>query len=285
MVSELKVVLLVGKLYICATPIGNLEDVTIRLLNTLNQVDTIACEDTRHTVKLLNYYQIKKPLISYHAHSHQEREDYIIEKILKGENIAYVSDAGMPGISDPGEALVKKAILQAIDIEVIPGPSAVITALAISGLDTSSFLFLGFLPTKTKKRRSVLASIANMEHTVIIYEAPHRLLASLNDINDELGDSRPIVVARELTKKFEEIKRGTVKELLEYYSEVVPKGEICILIGKAEEKEEVEFAQIIEEVKMLIAAGVDKKEAFKIKASEYSVKKSLIYNYFVQNED
>lgn len=274
-----------GKLYICGTPIGNLEDVSIRLLKTLNHVDLIACEDTRHTVKLLNYYQIKKPLISYHEHSNKNREDYIIEKLLNGENIALVSDAGMPAISDPGENLVKKAILNGIEMEVIPGPSALTAALAISGLDTSSFLFLGFLPAKAKKRQEVLRNLVDEKHTIILYEAPHRLVDTLNDMLDIFGVSRPIVIARELTKKFEEIRRGSIKEVLDYYKEVVPKGEISILIGRDESEETVEFAQIIEEVKALINEGVDKKEAFKIKASQYSIKKSAIYNYFVQNED
>lgn len=273
-----------GKLYICGTPIGNMEDVSIRLLKTLRQVDLIACEDTRHTIKLLNHYKIKKPLISYHEHSDKNRENHLLNKLLEGENIALVSDAGMPTISDPGENLIKRAIEAGIDIEVIPGPSAFTAALAVSGLDATSFVFIGFLPSKAKKRQEVLAEFVNAERTVICYEAPHRLLDSLKDIRSILGKDRFVVVARELTKKFEEVIRGSVEELIEHFSARPPKGEICLLIDKKNTPQEVEFSQIIEEVKELIAQGVDKKEAFKMKAKEYSIKKSEIYKYFVENE-
>lgn len=273
-----------GKLYICGTPIGNMEDVSIRLLKTLRQVDLIACEDTRHTIKLLNHYKIKKPLISYHEHSDKNRENHLLNKLLEGENIALVSDAGMPTISDPGENLIKRAIEAGIDIEVIPGPSAFTAALAVSGLDATSFVFIGFLPSKAKKRQEVLAEFVNAERTVICYEAPHRLLDSLKDIRSILGKDRFVVVARELTKKFEEVIRGSVEELIEHFSARPPKGEICLLIDKKNTPQEVGFSQIIEEVKELIAQGVDKKEAFKMKAKEYSIKKSEIYKYFVENE-
>lgn len=273
-----------GKLYICGTPIGNMEDVSIRLLKTLRQVDLIACEDTRQTIKLLNHYKIKKPLISYHEHSDKNREDHLLNKLLEGQNIALVSDAGMPTISDPGENLIKRAIEAGVDIEVVPGPSAFTAALAVSGLDASSFIFIGFLPSKAKKRRELLAEFIDAQRTVICYEAPHRLLEALQDIKDILGPDRYVVVARELTKKFEEVLRGTAGELIEHFTEKAPKGEICLLIDKKNASEEVDFQQIIAEVEELINKGVDKKEAFKMKAKEYSIKKSEIYNYFVEKE-
>ncbi len=274
-----------GKLYICGTPIGNMEDVSIRLLKTLRKVDLIACEDTRHTIKLLNRYKIKKPLISYHEHSNKSREDYILQKLAEGENIALVSDAGMPAISDPGENLVKRAIERGIELEVVPGPSALTAALAISGLDTSSFIFAGFLPAKAKKRQELLTNFVNEEQTVIFYEAPHRLIETLKDMADILGQDRPIAVARELTKRYEEVRRGTIETVIKHFEANIPKGEICLLVGKKEETKEVEFTQVIAEIKALIDSGIDKKEAFKMKAREYSIKKSTIYNYFVQNED
>ncbi|HZK43098.1 MAG TPA: 16S rRNA (cytidine(1402)-2'-O)-methyltransferase [Syntrophomonadaceae bacterium] len=277
--------LIVGKLYICGTPIGNMEDVSIRLLKTLRKVDLIACEDTRQTVKILNRYKIKKPLLSYHEHSDKNREDNLLQKLIEGEKIALVSDAGMPTISDPGEGLIKKVIEAGIDIEVIPGPSALTAALSISGLDTSSFIFVGFLPAKQKRRQEELQDFLDEKRTIICYESPHRLLRTLNDIELVLGQDREIVVAREMTKKFEEVIRGHVGEVIEHFTKTAPRGEICLLIGKKTSKEEVEFEQVIDEVKTLIASGIDKKEAFKMKAQEYSIKKSIIYNYFVENKD
>lgn len=274
-----------GKLFICATPIGNLEDVSLRLLKTLNYVDLIACEDTRHTIKLLNYYEIKKPLISYHQHSSGKRETYFIERLLAGENIALVSDAGMPTISDPGENLIKKAILHDIELEVIPGPSALTAALAISGLDTSAFTFIGFLPPKLKKRQELLRDLAQENRTVVIYESPYRLLDTLNEILLIMGKDRPVAIARELTKIYEEVKRGSIEEVLAHYEKNPVKGEICILIGVSDRPQEVDLAQVTEEVRQLIDAGLSKKEAFKMKAREYSIKKSSIYNYFVKNDD
>ena len=171
-----------GKLYICATPIGNLEDVSVRLLKTLRRVDFIACEDTRQSLKLLNRYHIRKTLVSYHKHSTRNREDYIVEQLLAGKEVALISDAGMPGISDPGEELVARAVEEGIPMEVIPGPSALVAALALSGLDTSSFLYAGFLPNRSGKRRETLTALKAQPRTLIFYEAPHRLLATLSDM-------------------------------------------------------------------------------------------------------
>jgi 16S rRNA (cytidine1402-2'-O)-methyltransferase len=276
---------LMGKLYICATPIGNMEDVSIRLLKTLRQVDMIACEDTRHTLKLLNRYKIKKQLISYHEHSKPEKEDYIIELLREGKDIALVSDAGMPAISDPGENLVKKAISAGIDLEVIPGPSALIAALAISGMDTTAFVFEGFLPSRSSQRRERLEKLKEETRTIILYEAPHRLLACLKDIELILGEERQLAIARELTKVYEEVKRGSVTELYEYYSLNPPRGEISIIIeGKEVVVEAKSLTEIIREVEELLEQGMDKKEAFKTKAREYGIKKSMLYNYFVKSK-
>lgn len=274
-----------GKLFICGTPIGNLEDVTIRLLKTLRSVDIIACEDTRHTIKLLNRFKIKKKLISYHEHSNKSKEDYIIAELINGKKIALVSDAGMPGISDPGTDLVKRAIEEKIAIEVIPGPSAAIAALAISGVDTNTFIFEGFLPERQNKRQTELKRIEPEARTVILYEAPHRLLATLEDISLIMGSDRWIVVARELTKKHEDIVRGKVSDIINHFKSNVVKGEICIIIsGKTATNKEVSIEKIIEEVEELINSGINKKEAFKLKALEYDIKKSTIYNYYEKRE-
>ncbi len=272
-----------GKLYICGTPIGNLEDVSIRLLKTLRKVDIIACEDTRHTIKLLNRYKIKSQLISYHQYSTPQKEQHLLEELAKGNTIALVTDAGMPTISDPGETLIRRAIDAGIDIEVIPGPSACTAALAISGLDSSSFIFIGFLPSKAGKRREILASIKKEHRTVILYEAPHRLLKILEEIEIEMGEGHLIVVAREITKFYQEVKRGSVREIKNHYTENTPRGEICLLIsGQGYEAEVASMEEIIRETKQLIENGLDKKEAFKMKAHEYKVKKSTIYKHFLE---
>ena len=274
-----------GTLYICATPIGNLEDASIRLLKTLRKVDMIACEDTRQTLKLLNRYKIKKQLISYHEHSKPEKEDYIIELLREGKDIALVSDAGMPAISDPGERLVKKAITAGIKLEVIPGPSALIAALAMSGMDTAVFIFEGFLPSRSSQRRERLEMLKEETRTIILYEGPHRLLACLKDIQSILGEERQLAVARELTKVYEEVKRGSAAELYEYYSLNPPRGEISIIIqGKAVAAEAKSLVEIAQEVEELLEQGMDKKEAFKMKAREYGIKKSMLYNYFVKSK-
>lgn len=272
-----------GTLYICATPIGNLEDVSIRLLKTLRKVDIIACEDTRHTIKLLNRYKIKNRLVSYHQHSNREKEDYLLDELQQGKNIALVSDAGSPAISDPGQELVKRAVEKGIKLEVIPGPSALISALTISGMDSSSFIFAGFLPNRKAKRREALQDLKDEPRTLIIYEAPHRLLGTLEDIADIMGLNRAIAVARELTKKHEEIRRGGAAEVWQYYKENPPRGEISILIAPAEiTKKPVSLETIAGEIEELIRAGIDKKEAFKMKAREYKINKSTIYKYFVE---
>ncbi len=270
-----------GKLYICGTPIGNLDDVSIRLLKTLRMVDFIACEDTRHTIKLLNRYKIKKKIISYHEHSSLNRENYILEQLLEGKNIALVSDAGMPGICDPGERLVQRVIENDLDIEVIPGPSAAVSALAISGLDTSAFIFEGFLPRQAGKRMEALERNKEEPRTVIYYETPHRLMKTLLDIKTVLGEKRKIVMVRELTKKHQEIIRGNIDEIIDRFLQQDPRGEFCLLIGgKMREPMKLNEEQLIKEVDDLIEKGMDKKEAFKLKARQYNLQKSVVYKYY-----
>lgn len=275
-----------GKLYICGTPIGNLEDVTIRLLKTLRKVDMIACEDTRHTIKLLNRYKIKNKLYSYHEHSSPNREQFLLDELIRGRNIALVSDAGMPTISDPGDNLIRRAIESGVDIEVVPGPSAFTAALAVAGIDNSSFVFAGFLPSKQGKRQAMLRIIQQEPRTVILYEAPHRLLKTLQDIETIMGKESPVIVARELTKIHQEVKRGSVQEIREYYKENNPRGEICLLLPvPTQVKPTITLEEIIKETEDLIKSGLDKKQAFKMKAREYNIPKSIIYEQFIDSDD
>lgn len=273
-----------GILYVCGTPIGNLEDVSIRLLKTLRAVDIIACEDTRHTIKLLNRYKIKNRLLSYHEHSGIEREDYLLEELKSGKNMALVSDAGMPAISDPGEHLVRKAIAAGIKVDVIPGPSACTAALAISGLDSSAFIFLGFLPPRRNSRRAALQELKEENRTVIFYEAPHRLIDTLADMQTVMGEEQMLTIGRELTKQYQEMRRGSLKELYDYYTRHPPRGEICMLLpGRQRLVPEADMEQIISETAQLIKNGMEKKEALKMKAHEYGIKKSILYKYFIDN--
>lgn len=218
-----------GELYLVATPIGNLEDITLRAIKTLKQVDIIAAEDTRHTLKLLNHFEISKPLISYHRHNEEIKTDELITKLLEGKNIALVSDAGTPIISDPGEEVVKVALENGIKVNPIPGPCALITALIASGIDAKEFTFLGFLPLNKKNRKEKLEQIEKAENTCILYEAPHKLKATLEELI-KITNQRKIVLARELTKIHEEYLSGTANELLQKMQE--PKGEYVIIIQK-----------------------------------------------------
>ncbi|SHK42972.1 16S rRNA (cytidine1402-2'-O)-methyltransferase [Caminicella sporogenes DSM 14501] len=273
-----------GKLYICPTPIGNLEDITIRTLNILKKVDLIAAEDTRHTIKLLNHYDIKKPLVSYHEHNKDKRGQELIEKLKEGQNIALVSDAGMPGISDPGEDLVKLCIENNISLEVLPGASAIITALVISGLSTKKFAFEGFLDRNKKKRRERLKEIKKDDRTLVFYESPHRLLDCLNDMMDILDD-RQIVIARELTKKYEEVLRGSISDILNHFKAKQPKGEFVILVeGNYDEKGRSDIWEKIsikEHIILYINKGMKKKEAIKKVAEDRKIPKREVYKYSV----
>lgn len=251
-----------GTLYIVGTPIGNLEDVSLRALRILGEVDLIAAEDTRRTRKLLTHYGIETPLTSYHEHNKLTKLDELLSA-LQQKDVALVSEAGMPGLSDPGYELVKAAIARGIPVVPVPGPSALITALVVSGLPTDSFLYLGFLPRRQKERRQLLASVAGERHTLVAFEAPHRLRASLADLKDVLGDRR-IALARELTKVYEEVWRGSVSQALAHFEENPPRGEFTLVIeGAKEERLTWDEEQVKEALAELLAEGVERKEAVK----------------------
>ena len=272
-----------GTLFLCPTPIGNLDDITIRTLNTLKSVDIIAAEDTRHTIKLLNHFQIKKPLTSYHEHNIKEKGLIIIHKILNGENVALVSDAGMPAISDPGEDLVKLAVDNGINVVALPGATASILALVVSGLPTHKFIFEGFLSSTKKTRREELENLKCEERTIIIYESPHRLLDLLNDMKDIL-DIRKIAISRELTKKYEEVFRGTIDQAISKFQNESPRGEFVVVIeGISKEKlKKIESTMwddmtIKEHIQLYIDQGFNKKEAVKMIANERNIPKKEVY--------
>ena len=273
-----------GILYVTGTPIGNLSDLSPRAVETLKTVDFIAAEDTRVTVKLLNHFNIKKNMVSYHEHNLRERGEIIIERILAGENCAIVSDAGMPCVSDPGEDLIRLAAEKGVPAVVIPGPSAAISALCISGLSTSRFSFEGFLSTNKRNRQLHLESLKNDTHTLIFYEAPHKLLATLKDMERVLGDRR-ISIGRELTKIHEEIIRTTLREAIAIYEEKTPKGEfVLILEGAVPEKDpQISLEDAIEEAKQMVAEGERPTEAAKKISAQYGYKKSEIYNGLILN--
>lgn len=267
-----------GILYICGTPIGNLEDVSIRLLKTLRQVDIIVCEDTRQSIKLLNRYRIRKKLIAFHEHSDKKRLNELISRLKAGQNLALISDSGMPTISDPGSELIKAALEQEISLDVIPGPSAFTAALALSALDNRRFAFEGFLPAKKKQRRERLEKLKNEDKTLIFYESPHRLLACLSDLEEIFGEEREAMLARELTKLFAETKHKNLSELKKYYEENPIKGEITLLVAAASPSAPLaDLTDIIKELEQLVEQGLDKKQALKMKAQEYGVKKSDLY--------
>ncbi|WP_184313406.1 16S rRNA (cytidine(1402)-2'-O)-methyltransferase [Anaerosolibacter carboniphilus] len=272
-----------GKLYICPTPIGNLEDITLRVLRVLQEADVIAAEDTRHSIKLLNHYDIQKPLTSYHEHNKGAKGNHLIEKLKAGETIALVSDAGMPGISDPGADLIKLCIEHDMEFEVLPGATAFTTALVASGLPTNHFAFEGFLDREKKNRKKRLEFLQRDDRTMIFYEAPHRLVASLKDIHEMLGN-RNAVAARELTKRHEEYIRGTIEALITHFEEKPPKGEFVILVEgmsqeamKAMEEEKWEQLSIKDHLHMYIDAGMNKKEAVKKVAKERGLGKREVY--------
>ncbi|MEW6446884.1 MAG: 16S rRNA (cytidine(1402)-2'-O)-methyltransferase [Bacillota bacterium] len=268
-----------GTLYVCSTPIGNLEDITLRVLRVLKAVSLIAAEDTRHTRKLLTHFGIRKTLRSYHSHNQQVRGEELLARLSAGESIALVSDAGTPGISDPGAALVREALSRGIPVEVLPGPSAVLTALVASGFDTSRFVFEGFLPVQ--HRCKALEGLLAETRTIVIFEAPHRCLATLSDILKVLGD-RPVAVARELTKVHEEIFRGLVSEAIEHFKEKPPKGEITIVLcGRGPQPEErggVADAEVFVYVKKLAAEGMQKRAAIREAARHFCLSPKTIYS-------
>lgn len=268
-----------GKLYIVATPIGNLEDITLRALRILKEVDVIAAEDTRQTLKLLNYYNISKPLISYHRHNEEFKVNSIIDKLKLGENIAIVSDAGTPGISDPGEVAIKAAIEEGIKVVPVPGACAMINALIGSGISTDEFIFIGFLPLNKKLRKGKLKEVEESTKTLIIYEAPHKLENTLRDLKDILSN-RKVVIAREITKLHEEFLRGDIDYIIEKSADI--RGEIVIIIEKSEEKE-IEKVQISieDQYDLYEKEGLSKKDIIKKIAKERETSKNEIYMKFI----
>ena len=274
-----------GKLYLVPTPIGNLKDITLRALEVLENVDLIAAEDTRQSLKLLSHFNIRKTLISYHQHNEQGRSQNIIDQIKEGKNIAIISDAGSPGISDPGSVIVLKCIEQGIEFVVLPGATAITTALVYSGLDTTKFIFRGFLPRENKDRKPIIDDLINRSETLIFYEAPHRLLNTLEFLYENLGN-RKISMCRELTKLYEEIIRLTLEEAVEYYKQNSPRGEYVLVIeGKSKEaidkdaRAKWDSLTIEEHIKRYMDDGISKKDAMKKVAKDRDMPKSEIYKH------
>ena len=274
-----------GKLYLVPTPIGNLKDITLRALEVLENADVVAAEDTRQTIKLLNHFNLKKTLIAYHMHNEQGKSDEILERLRNGENIALVSDAGMPGISDPGSIIVKKCIEEGLDFEVLPGATAFATALIYSGLDSSAFMFKGFIPRDNKSRNILVEELKDRKETLIFYEAPHRLLSTLDFLLKSFGD-RNIAVCRELTKLHEEIIRGKLSEVLQHFIDNSPRGEFVLVLDGLSEEEiekekraEFEELSIEEHIVKYMNEGLSKKDAIKKVAKDRKLPKSEIYKY------
>lgn len=268
-----------GTLYLCATPIGNLEDITYRAIRILRECDVIAAEDTRHTRKLLSHYDIHTPLTSYHAHNEESKGEKLITQLLQGTTVAVVSDAGMPGISDPGADIVQLALKNNIPVVPVPGASASIAALVVSGLPTARFLFEGFLPANKKGRRRQLEKLASETRTLVFYESPHRLQNTLADMYNILGD-RQAAAARELTKKYEEIIRGMLSELTKHFKQHPPRGEFTLVIAGAEaecQENQWNDLSLTDHLNQLITAGMDKKEAIKVVAKMRGIPKREVY--------
>ncbi|KXL51812.1 ribosomal RNA small subunit methyltransferase I [Anaerotignum neopropionicum] len=280
-----------GTLYLCATPIGNLEDITLRTLKLLESVDVIAAEDTRNTLKLLNRFEIKTPMTSYHEHNKMGKGPFLIEKLLAGESIALVTDAGMPGISDPGADLVKLCYEAGVPVTVAPGASAAVVALVLSGLNTRRFVFEGFLPADKKERRMVLQTLEREHRTMIFYEAPHRLLDTLEELEGLFGAERESAAVRELTKKFEEVRRDSVGNQRKYFTENPPKGEFVLVIAglslEVQKKEaQASWAEISvgEHMQKYLQQGFNEKDAMKQVAKDRGVSKRDIYKDYKMNE-
>lgn len=277
-----------GTLYLCATPIGNLEDITYRVLRTLKEVDLIAAEDTRNTIKLLNHFEIKTPMTSYHEYNKIDKAAYLVSKLAEGTNIALVTDAGTPGISDPGEEIVRQAYAAGISVTSLPGACACITALTLSGLSTRRFAFEAFLPFDKKERRKILDSLKTETRTIILYEAPHHLKSTLDQLLETLGD-RPITLCRELTKLHETVQLMTLTEAVSYYEQNFPKGEyVLILEGISQEALDAqthaswESLNLTEHMQLYLNQGLSKKEAMKKVAFDRGVSKREIYQKLLE---
>ena len=277
-----------GKLFLCATPIGNLEDITYRVVRTLKEVDLIGAEDTRNSIKLLNHFDIKTPMTSYHEFNKYDKAKVLVQDMLQGKNIALITDAGTPGISDPGEELVRQCYEAGIEVTSLPGAAACITALTMSGQKTRRFVFEAFLPKDKKEKQQVLESLKNEVRTTIIYEAPHRLVKTLKELEKTIGN-RPLTICRELTKKYEEAFQTTISEAIEYYDSREPKGEyVLVIAGKpmeeiqAEKREPWELMTIEEHVQFYMNQDIDKKTAMKMVAKDRGVSKRDIYNELIK---
>lgn len=275
----------IGELYLCATPIGNLEDMTFRCIRVLKEADVIAAEDTRNSIKLLNHFEIKTPMTSYHEFNKVEKASVLVEKMLKGETVALITDAGTPGISDPGEELVRQCIEAGIKVTPVPGAAACINALIMSGMPTRRFCFEAFLPSDKKEKADVLEQLKAEQRTIIIYEAPHRLLRTLTELESALGGMRKIAVCKELTKRHETVYRDTISGALGYYTANEPKGEYVLVIEGRSPKELLEEKRaawddmsIEEHFNMYVSRGMDKKDAMKLVAKDRGVSKRDIYN-------
>ena len=272
-----------GKLYLCATPIGNLEDITYRVLRTLREVDLIAAEDTRNSIKLLNHFEIKTPMTSYHEYNKIEKAYQLVEKLREGKNIALITDAGTPGISDPGEELVRICREEGIEVTSLPGPAACITALTMSGLPTGRFAFEAFLPREKKERAAVLEQLRDETRTMIFYEAPHHLGKTLEELYEALGN-RKMAICRELTKRYEEVMSISIEEALAYYKENEPRGEYVLVVqGKSfeelqkEKQQSWESLSLAEHMAVYEEQGIDRKEAMKLVAKDRGISKREVY--------
>ena len=279
-----------GTLYLVGTPIGNLGDLSVRALETLRRADFIAAEDTRVTAKLLNHFEIRKPCVSYYEHNKYASGEKIVARLLAGETCALVTDAGMPAISDPGEDIVRQCAEQGIDVQVIPGPCAAISALAVSGLPTQQFCFEGFLAVSGKTRREHLQRLQGETRTMIFYEAPHKLCATLRDLAAAFGEERRLSLSRELTKLHEQTLRMTLGEAMRYFDENAPRGEFVLIVEGApdepetEQSEEERLAAAAEAVRRRIEQGQTQKDAVKAVSAEVGVKKNALYRYVLENE-
>lgn len=279
-----------GMLYLCATPIGNLGDMTPRVIETLRSVDLIAAEDTRNSIKLLNHFEIKTSMTSYHEYNKIEKADFLVSRMKQGENVALVTDAGTPAISDPGEVLVAKCYEAGIHVTSLPGPAACITALTLSGLSTRRFCFEAFLPTEKKEKTEILEELKDESRTIILYEAPHRLVKTLKDLREALGNRR-VTLCRELTKKFETVLPTTIEDALTLYEKEEPRGEYVLVVEgkslkqkKEEQRASWESMTIEEHMAFYRKEGMDEKSAMKQVAKDRGVSKRDIYQYLLQSE-
>ncbi len=274
-----------GKLYLCATPIGNLEDITFRVIRILKEADIIAAEDTRHSIKLLNHFEIKTPMTSYHEFNKIEKSIYLVQQMKNGLTVALITDAGTPGISDPGEELVKQCFEAGIEVSSVPGAAACITALTMSGLPTRRFCFEAFLPSDKKEKQHILNELKKETRTIILYEAPHRLVKTLEELKENLGN-RTITLCKELTKKFETASKTTFQEALENFSHTEPKGEYVLVIEgtsrqelEEENQKDWQALSIEEHMAFYETKGIEKKEAMKLVAKDRGTTKREIYQY------